>query len=346
MRTPLRVVLIGCGEIGKLRASALARAEGFCLTAVSDVDAVRARAFGKRFAVPFHTDWRVAIGDADLVLISTPPPLHAEMCVEAFHRGKHVLCEKPLARNPEEGLQILEAARQAGRHLATGFNYRFYPGIALARRILKSGRIGELDHIRSYGGHPGGSEFTHPWVHDVKVMGGGALVDNGIHIIDLTRHFLGEVAEVKGFRSSGVWKYEGCEDNGFALLRSPAGKIATLQASWTEWRGYQFRIEIYGTRGCVCASYPPMLVRAAWFDQPGDPVRRKTSLFPLFQIQERIRSFRWTAIQSFIEEFHALARAIEGEVSDGATGFDGLRALEIAHAVYESSGNGKTVLLP
>jgi predicted dehydrogenase len=70
----------------------------------------------------------------------------------------------------------------AGRLLATGFNYRFYPAIVKAREILESGRIGELDHIRSYAGHPGGSEFTLPWVHEVDVMGGGALVDNGIHL--------------------------------------------------------------------------------------------------------------------------------------------------------------------
>lgn len=347
MESHLRVVLIGCGEIGKLRAEALARTEGFRLAAVSDVDAGRARAFAERFAVPFHTDWRASIdGNADVVVVSTPPPFHAEMCVEALRRGKHVLCEKPLARNPQECRQILDAARQAGRHLATGFNYRFYPAIVAARRILKSGRIGELDHIRSYAGHPGGREFTHPWVHDVKVTGGGALMDNGIHIIDLTRHFLGEVAEVKGFRTSGVWKFEACEDNGFALLRSPAGKIATLQASWTEWRGYRFRIEIYGTRGCVRASYPPMLVRVTWCDHPGDPVRRKTFFFPLFQLRERIRSYRWTAIQSFVEEFGALARTLKGEVGDAATGFDGLRAIEIAHAVYESSAEGRAVLLP
>jgi predicted dehydrogenase len=330
-----------------LRAEALSQTEGFRLSAVSDVDASRASSLANRFHVPFHTDWRACIDETcDVVIVSTPPPFHSEMCAEAFRRGKHVLCEKPLARTPQEARAILDAARQAGRHLATGFNYRFYPAIAEARRILRSGLIGELDHIRSFAGHPGGSEFTHPWVHDVNVMGGGALVDNGIHIIDLTRHFLGEVAEVKGFRTMGVWQFEGCEDNGFALLRSSAGKIATLQASWTEWRGYRFWIEIFGTKGCVRASYPPMLLQLTWFDQPGGSVHRKTSLFPLFQIQEKIRSYRWTVIRSFVEEFSAFARAVSGEAGEAGTGFDGLRATEIAHAVYSSSKDGAGVLLP
>jgi predicted dehydrogenase len=77
---------------------------------------------------------------------------------------------------------------------------------------------------------------------------------NGIHIIDLTRYFLGEVAEVKGYASDSVWGFPGCEDNGFALLKSPWGHIASLQASWSEWRGYRFYIDVYGTRGFVRAS--------------------------------------------------------------------------------------------
>jgi predicted dehydrogenase len=346
MKTPLRTTLIGCGEIGRLRAEALAQTVGFQLSAACDVDANRGRPLAEQFGVTFHTDWREGMSDScDVVIVSTPPPFHTEICAEAFRRGKHVLCEKPLARNPQECREIVEAARQAARHLATGFNYRFYPAIAEARRILRSGQIGELDHIRSYAGHPGGSEFTHPWVHDVNVMGGGALLDNGIHIIDLTRHFLGEVAEVKGFRTMGVWKFDGCEDNGFALLRSSEGKIATLQASWSEWRGYRFWIELFGTRGCVRASYPPMLLQTAWFDPPGGAVRRKTSLFPLFQIQEKIRTYRWTVVNSFVEEFNAFARALEGEVGVAATGIDGLRATEIAHAVYASSEHGGAVPL-
>ena len=88
---------------------------------------------------------------------------------------------------------------------------------------------------------------------------------NGIHILDLTQFFLGEVSEVKGYRSNHVWKFDGTEDNAWALLKNTDGKMATVQASWSEWRGYRFWIEIYGTLGCVKASYPPMLAQATWF---------------------------------------------------------------------------------
>jgi predicted dehydrogenase len=344
MAQELRLALIGCGDIGALRAGALAQKPGARLALACDVDGGRAAALGKQFGAETATDWHAALGaGVDAVLVSTPPPLHVEMCCAALRAGKHVLCEKPLARNPEECRTILEAARQSGRHLATGFNYRFYPAILAAREVLDSGRIGELDHIRSYAGHPGGSEFTHPWVHDPAVMGGGALVDNGIHILDLTRYFLGEVAQVKGYRTGHVWNFEGCEDNAFALLENAAGRVAQLQASWSEWRGYRWRIEIYGTRGCVRASYPPMYAEATWSPKLGDRPQKQRFLFPSFQVQERLKSYRFTVIQSFIEEFRCFARAAAGEKTAAATGLDGARAVEIAHAVYHSSRSGETV---
>lgn len=343
----MRLGLIGCGIIGALRAEAIARLEGFRLTVVSDVASGRAQAVGDRFGALVDADWRrlVRRPDIDAVIVSTPPPLHAVMCIEALAAGKHVLCEKPLARSPEEGRPIVKAAEASGRLLATGFNYRFYPAIVKARAILDSGLIGELDHIRSYTGHPGGAEFSHSWVHEVDVMGGGALVDNGIHTIDLTRYFLGEVSEVKGFVTSNVWGFAGCEDNAFALLRSPVGKVASVQASWSEWRGYRWAIEIYGTRGCVRASYPPMLTQVVWVDRPGGRRRRRMHVFPVFQAIERLRSPQWTVRQSFMSELPAFARAIAGEKTEIALGRDGLCAVEIAHAAYRGSRDGATVTL-
>jgi predicted dehydrogenase len=329
-----------------MRADAIAGLREFHLVAVSDQDAGRAGSLARGHGCATESDWRalVARTDLDAVIVSTPPPLHVEMCVAAFEQGKHVLCEKPLARNPEEGRQILEAAQQHQKLLSTGFNLRFFPPIAKAREVLDSGRIGELDHIRSYAGHPGGQEFTQAWVHDANVMGGGTLLDNGIHIIDLTAYFLGDVSEVAGFATNHVWQFPGCEDNGFALLRNAAGRVATLHSSWSEWRGYQFRIEIYGTRGCVVASYPPMLTRVVRQGASGRS-HKETFLFPKLQVLERLRSYRWSILQSFILELEAFARAAHGEKSSVAAGAEGLRSVQVAHAVYRSSREGRSIRL-
>ena len=343
----MRFGLIGCGWAGSLRADALACLPGFRLVAVADQDSVRARTLADRSGSALEADWHTLIRrpDLDTVIVSTPPPFHTAMCMQALEQGKHVLCEKPLARTPAECRQILDAAERNACLLATGFNYRFYPAIAKARQILDAGLIGELDHIRSYAGHPGGNEFTHPWVHDVETMGGGALLDNGIHIIDLTRYFLGEVAEVQGFATGHVWKFPGCEDNGFALLRSPTGKVASLQASWSEWRGYRLSVEVYGTRGCVRASYPPMLTQVVQMNASTGRPRRALHLFPTLQIVERLRSYRWTALRSFMQELAAFAQTTRGEKTPLALGRDGLRSVQIAHAVYRASANGRAVHL-
>jgi predicted dehydrogenase len=230
---------------------------------------------------------------------------------------------------------LLIAEERSGCFLATGFNYRFYPSIRKARALLDAGLIGELDHIRSYAGYSA-ADHNHAWIRDVEVMGGGALRDNGIHLIDLTRYFLGGVKEVKGFASDSVWGFRGCEDNGFALLRSPAGKIASLHASWTEWRGYRLLIEIYGTLGCIRAWCFPMLTQVTWAQERGGRTARRIHVFPMTHIWERLRSYRWVVVQSFVQELEAFSRAVRGEATALATGYDGLRAVEIADAASQT----------
>jgi predicted dehydrogenase len=229
---------------------------------------------------------------------------------------------------------MLAAAKENNRFLATGFNYRFYPSIEKARALMDAGVIGKLDHVRAYSGYSA-ADHSHEWLHDAEMMGGGALRDNGIHLIDLTRYFLGEVAEVKGFTSNSVWGFKGCEDNGFALLRSTTGKIATVQASWTEWLRYRFRIEIYGTRGCIRAWCFPMLTQVTWCNELGGKTNRRIHFFPLTHIWEHLRSYRWVVIQSFVRELQAFSQAVSGEPARLATGHDGLRAVEIADAVCQ-----------
>ncbi len=345
MAERVRFALIGAGVIGKLRAAALAESASCALAVVSDIDEARGREVAALGNAAYEKDWRAALDErVDAVIVSTPPPLHVEHCVTAFERGKHVLCEKPLARTPDECRAIVAAAAVSGKHLATGFNYRFYPAVAAIHKIFAEGGIGELDHIRGYTGHPGGKEFSHPWVHDVKIVGGGALMDNGIHLLDLVLYFLGAPAEVKGYRTHRVWNFEGCEDNAFAQIRNAAGNIAQLQASWSEWRGYRWWVEVYGTRGMLRASYPPMMAQAVTFGAEG---REKSAterfLFPGFQVKERMHGPYWTVQQSFLPEFDGFARAVRGEKTNAATGEDGLRAVEVAHAVYTASGGGSSV---
>ncbi|MBI1746797.1 MAG: Gfo/Idh/MocA family oxidoreductase [Acidobacteria bacterium] len=340
----LNVGIVGCGVMGEARARALQKMPQARLLAVTDVCRDRSEKLAARFHCAATPDLREILFSAEVncIIVSVPPHQHVEACLAALEAGKHVIVEKPLANSSSAAQKIVEAAQVRGLVLATGFNYRYYPALRKARELIAAGYIGTLDHVRSFGGHPGGDEFTHAWVHDPEVMGGGTLMDNGIHIVDLTRHFLGEVDEVVGFRTDRVWRFKGCEDNGFALLRRGDGVVATLHTSWTEWRGYRFHIEIYGTEGVLRVAYPPMRLHAYRRSLAGRKARGKLYLFPMFQLNERLWSPRYTLVDSLIREMIDFQRRLRRETVPAATGKDGLRAIQIVEAVYQSAAAGGT----
>ena len=281
----MRIGLVGAGNIGQLRANAIRRSDLCELTAVADVDLNRAadvaKASGGGAHADFHVDFQemLAAGTIDAVVVSTPPPFHEEIVIAALESGVHVLCEKPLSNTLSSARRMVEAAASTDCKLATGFNFRYIPSVRYFRNALDSGVIGKLDHVRAFAGHVGLSEFKADWEHEKSVVGGGALMDIGIHMIDLVRYTLGDVTEVYGMATENVWKLDGSEDNGFALMRSPDGLTAMLHASWSEWKGYRFQIEAYGDRGMVQASYGPMMNTLIYTDGNGRR-RQKPAVTP------------------------------------------------------------------
>jgi predicted dehydrogenase len=330
--------LVGCGGIGELRAQAIPQAGAHQLVAVQDLDGERANRLAKQCGAAVHENWLELVGreDIDAVIVATPPSSHAEISMAALEAGKHVLVEKPVTRTADEARRLVAAAGANGRFLATGYNYRFYPSFIMARRLLAEGRIGALDHIRSYTGYTANDHHS-AWLHEEQVMGGGSLRDNGTHLIDLTLYFLGGAQEYTGYASNHVWQFPGCEDNGFLLIRNPAGVIATLQASWTEWRGYRFGLEIYGERGIIRATCFPMGVEVTWKEPGESKFCTKADRFWMTFVMEHWKSYRWVVVQSFIEEFKEFVKGAQGLPTEIATGMDGLRAIEAALAAEGNS---------
>lgn len=345
----MRFGLIGTGGIGHIRAQALNGMKSCSLSAVADADKERARALASSFSDKIYVfdNYRqmLASDSVDAVIVSTPPQFHEEITISALEAGKHVLCEKPLANSVDACRRMVEASRKTGKTLATGFNHRYFPAIQFVKRTLDSGQIGELDHIRAFAGHTGLSEFKAPWMYDKQIMGGGTLMDNGIHVIDLTRYLLGEVEEVYGIATCNVWKLDGAEDNAIALMRNPQGKNAILHATWSEWKGYRFHIEAYGDKGMLRAYYAPMMSMAIFMDKPGGKPRRKFNFYPINIVKEKVRGWQATTIKAFQEEFSDFVGLCEGRKGIIADAFSGFRAVEIADAVYRSSTEKKSIRL-
>jgi predicted dehydrogenase len=331
MSTTIRVGLIGAGMIGRLRARAVARVPGMRLVAVADAreELARQAAGGVPGVRIFGDGMELAQwSEVDAVILSTPPGSHAPLGLACLAAGKHLLCEKPLATSVAACEALVAAAAKAGVRLATGFNLRYTRAAKLARQLVEAGAIGELDHVRAFHGH-GGEEFGHDWVHDAKVTGGGTLMDNGIHVIDLTRWFLGDVRETKGFATGHVWRKAGCEDNGFLVMQNSRGRVATLQSSWSEWGGYGYRIEIYGTEGFVRFGYPPMYLVHGRRGNRG----RTRYFFPRYQVEERLRGWEWGLVETLVEDLAGWAAAIGTGSPPPITGEDGLEAVRIARSV-------------
>jgi predicted dehydrogenase len=331
----LRVALVGAGMIGQHRARALARVEGARLVAVADrrEDAARTLA-AEHPGVRVLGDGRAVAADdtIDAVILSTPPVDHGPIGLACLEAGQHLLVEKPLAPDVATAEALVAAAERAGRCLATGFTLRQTPAARLARRLVDEGRIGELDHVRAFHGHRGGGDFGPPWITDAAVTGGGTLMDNGIHMIDLARWFLGDAAESVGYGSEHVWQKPGCEDNGFVLLRNAAGRVATVHSSWTEWRGYGYRVEIYGTHGSVRFGYSPLwLVETR--GTPGESMKRRFHLFPVYQVRERLQGWQWSFEQTLVADLRDWVEAIRAGRLAPASGVDGLEAVRIAQGI-------------
>lgn len=342
----MRFGLIGMGAIGAIRAAALKRSPGCELAAVHDLDEVRARQLAPQARFFASAEALLGSDTVDAVIVSVPPSFHESLTLAALAAGKHVLVEKPMAPTQEACRRMAAAATAADRLLTVGYNHRYFAAVKRVRDAVQGGELGRLSHVRAYAGHAGLAEFKAPWMYDADVMGGGALMDNGTHIIDMVRYLVGDPTEVFGQATSHVWQLP-VEDNAVTLVRRDDGVTAVIEASWDEWKGYRFFIEAYGDRGMARASYAPMLSTLIQMDRPGGNPTIKRSYYPKAIIREKLRGWQSTVIQTFIEEFADFVGAAGGTGTRRiALANDGIRAVEIAQATYSSQRSGKSVTLP
>ncbi len=241
-----KIAIIGCGLIGRKRAAALASGS---LVFACDLDEARARSIAA--LVPgcratANAD-EVFASDVDAVVISTMNRALAPLALSAVKAGKHVLVEKPAAKTSAELEKIHAAATAAGVRVRVGYNHRFHPALQKARELVDAGACGDLMMIRGRYGHGGRSGYDREWRANPEFSGGGELIDQGVHLIDLAGWFLGDFTRVEGHATTSFWDMA-VDDNAFLSLRTATGRTAWLHASCTEWKNL-FSFEIYGRTG-------------------------------------------------------------------------------------------------
>lgn len=245
----MKVAIIGCGLIGHKRAKTLGEHQ---LVVCVDKQLERAEVLAKHHAGCLAaTDWHAAIDhpDVDIVIIATLHATLAEIANGAVSKGKHVLIEKPAARYADELTPVMLAAEKTGALARVGFNHRYHRAFRKARELVDQNAIGELMFIRARYGHGGRIGYDKEWRAQPELSGGGELIDQGVHLIDLARWFLGDFHEVNGYAHTYYWDMP-VDDNGFMLLKTPKKQVAHLHASCTEWKN-TFSFEIYGRDGKI-----------------------------------------------------------------------------------------------
>lgn len=242
----LGVGIVGCGLIGQKRANALGTAR---FVACCDTAGDRAQTLARSRGAAVCGDWRELVkrNDVDIVIVATTNESLTPIALDAVEAGKHVLVEKPAARSVVEIRRLIEAAKKQEVSVCVGFNHRYHPALRRAREIVASGEVGDLMFVRARYGHGGRVGYEKEWRANPRLSGGGELIDQGVHVIDLARWFLGDFVEVNGFAQTFFWNMP-VDDNAFLLLRTQEGRAAMLHVSCTEWKN-TFSFEIFGKMG-------------------------------------------------------------------------------------------------
>lgn len=353
----MKVLIIGCGLIGRKRALALSKDDS--LAACCDINEELAKKFAAEFNCIWFSDYKKALAEieCDIIVVAVVNKFIKEIVTYALKQGKHVLAEKPLGRNAEEAGEIVKALEEwnSGNAnistyqsinpstlqpfnpstLKTGFNHRFHPAIWKAKQFCDEGRIGNVFSIRARYGHGGRPGMEKEWRASKDLCGGGELLDQGVHIIDLIRWFGGEVKEVFGKVETKFWQMD-VEDNSTAILKTENNVTASFQVSWTNWKNV-FSFEIFGTAGYLKieglgGSYGPESLEYGKRKKEGGRPDIESFEFPDEDI-------------SWKEEWKEFKSAITENREVIGSGYDGLKANEVIEAIYRSNKEGKVIIL-
>lgn len=238
----LRVGIAGYGVVGKRRRSFIDLNPSLATVAVSDIS-FRQKGTAEDGVKFFSTYQELFCEDLDVLFVSLPNYLAAEATMAGLTRGLHVFCEKPPGRTVQDILDVIAVEKKNPRlKLKYGFNHRYHESVKEAKRIIESRQYGEIINIRGVYGKSSIVPFDKGWRAERRYSGGGILLDQGIHMLDMIRYFAGDFEEVKSFVSNGYWHHD-VEDNAYAIMRNAQGCIAMLHSTATQWQ-HKFRLEI------------------------------------------------------------------------------------------------------
>jgi predicted dehydrogenase len=381
----LNIAMIGGGFMGKAHSIAYAGMPMFFWPApaipvrktVVDVTEEMAKTAADRYGFESHsTDWRRVMEDPsiDIIDIVTPNDSHAEIAIAAAKAGKHIICEKPLARTAEESKRMLDAVREAGVKHMVAFNYRRTPAIALAKKYIEEGSIGKILNFRGTYLQDWSADPNSPlsWRFRKTVAGSGALGDIATHVIDMARYLVGDIAQVMatthtwikerpvqsgGVDKLGTVKASGdvrkeavdVDDEVSTLLRFDNGAVGSIEATRNAWGRNNFiTFEIHGEAGSICFNYERRdELQVCFSDDPGDRRGFRTvytgPAHPYGDALWPIPALGIGYTETKIIEAHDFISSIVNDTEVSPNFYDGYRISVISDAIIESANTDKWV---
>jgi len=242
----IKVGIIGFGKMGKIRKKVIDNNPNLQLECICDVSPQN-----KKTSIKFYNNYQDLLkNDIDAVFVCTPNKLSPEIVISALKNKKHVFCEKPPGRTIEDVENIIKTERKNNElKLKFGFNHRYHDSVIEAKSIIDSGRLGKILWMRGIYGKSGGNNFEKIWRSNREIAGGGILLDQGIHMVDLFRMFCGEFQEIKSLVTNFPRNLK-VENDAFAILRNKQNQTAMLHSSSTQWK-HRFSLEISLEEGYI-----------------------------------------------------------------------------------------------
>ncbi len=245
----MNIAIIGAGYVGRKRAQSLPK--GVNLTTVCDIDEQKGEVFAHQFNCGFEKDWHKVVKDKDInaIFVCVTNNNLSKIAISAIENGKHVLIEKPGGVNFRQISDTYKAYKRNSVVVMYGYNHKFHPAIQKAKQIVDSQNWGPLLFIRARYGHGGRLNYEKEWRFQKKVSGGGELIDQGCHLIDLVNFFCGQMSQITGFVTNLFWETN-LEDAAFFQLRNKKNQIADLSVTCVEWKNI-FSFEIMLQKGKI-----------------------------------------------------------------------------------------------
>jgi predicted dehydrogenase len=328
MKGKLRVGIAGFGAVGTLRQRVVNERDDMQVVAVCD------QRFTGSGRLPdgtaFHPDYHGLLnGPLDVLFVSLPNYLAPEVTIAGLERGLHVFCEKPPGKDVTDVVRVIECERRhPGLKLMYGFNHRYHDSVRDALRIVQGGELGKVVNLRGVYGKSKMIRFDSDWRTRRELAGGGILLDQGIHMVDMLRLFAGEFTEIWSVVSNGYWHHD-VEDNAYALMKTADGVVAMLHSSATQWR-HRFHLDITLERGMISLagilssskSYGAETITVAYSDAngSGDPKEQMT---------------RYNDDHSWRDEVEAFAASIEhGTPIVSGSSAEALKTMHLVYRIY------------